>query len=126
MSEMNRILLVDDSAAIRRGLRREFERAGWLVCGEAADGAEALAKVERLQPQVILLDLSMPGINGLTTARRLKRILPEVHLILFTGHGDLFKSDEANAAGISAVFSKSEPITRLLDKARSLVGHRAA
>ena len=62
MSEMNRILLVDDSAAIRRDLRGEFERAGWLVCGEAADGAEALAKVETLKPQVILLDLSMPGL----------------------------------------------------------------
>ena len=121
MSDMNRILLVDDSAAIRRGLRREFERAGWLVCGEAADGAEALAKVEALKPQVILLDLSMPGLNGLTTARRLKRVLPEIPLILFTGHGDLFKTDEANAAGISAVFSKSDPITGLLDKARSLV-----
>ena len=126
MPDMNCILLVDDSAAIRRGLRREFERAGWVVCGEAANGTEALVKAEKLQPQVILLDLSMPGINGLTAARRLKRVLPEVHLILFTGHGDLFKSDEANAAGISAVFSKSEPITGLLDKARSLVRHSAA
>ena len=126
MSDMNRILLVDDSPAIRRGLRREFERAGWVVCGEAVDGREAIVKAEQLQPQVILLDLAMPGINGLTAARRLKRVLPEVHLILFTGHGNLFKSDEANSAGISAVFSKSEPITGLLDKARTLVSRSAA
>jgi two-component system response regulator NreC len=126
MSDMNRILLVDDSAAIRRGLRREFERAGWVVCGEAADGGEAIVKAEQLQPHVILLDLAMPGINGLTAARRLKRVLPEVHLILFTGHGDLFKSNEANAAGISAVFSKSESITGLLNKARTLVVSRSA
>jgi two-component system, NarL family, response regulator NreC len=119
MSDMNCILLVDDSAAIRRGLRREFERAGWVVCGEAVDGREALVKAEQLQPQVILLDLAMPG--RLTAARHLKRVLPEVHLILFTGHGDLFKSDEASAAGISAVFSKSEPIIGLLDKAKTLV-----
>jgi DNA-binding NarL/FixJ family response regulator len=122
----NCILLVDDSAAIRRGLRREFERAGWVVCGEATNGREAIVKAEQLQPQVILLDLAMPGINGLTAARRLKRVLPEVQLILFTGHGNLFKSDEANSAGISAVFSKSEPITELLDKARSLVSQSAA
>jgi len=121
MSDMNCILLVDDSAAIRRGLRREFERAGWVVCGEAADGREALVKAEQLHPQIVLLDLAMPGINGLTAARHLKRVLPEVHLILFTGHGDLFKSDEASAAGISAVFSKNEPITGLLDKAKTLV-----
>jgi DNA-binding NarL/FixJ family response regulator len=126
MSDMNRILLVDDSPAIRRGLRREFERAGWVVCGEAVDGREAIVKAEQLQPQVILLDLAMPGINGLTAARHLKRVLPEVHLILFTGHGDLFKSNEAHAAGISAVFSKSESITGLLDKARTLVSRSAS
>jgi two-component system response regulator NreC len=121
----NCILLVDDSAAMRRGLRSEFERAGW-VCGEAADGGEAIVKAEQLHPQLILLDLAMPGINGLAAARRLKLLLPEVPLILFTGHGDLFKSDEANRAGISAVFSKGEPITELLDKARSLVSQSAA
>jgi DNA-binding NarL/FixJ family response regulator len=126
VSLRNSILLVDDSAAIRRGLRREFERAGWEVCGEAANGREAIIKAEQLLPQVILLDLAMPEMNGLTAARLLKRILPGVQLILFTAHGDLFKSDEATSAGISAVFSKSEPITDLLDKARSLVSPQAA
>jgi DNA-binding NarL/FixJ family response regulator len=122
----NCILLVDDSAVMRRCLRREFEQAGWVVCGEAADGGEAIAMAEQLHPQVILLDLAMPGINGLAAARRLKLLLPEVHLILFTGHGDLFKLGEANRAGISAVFAKGEPITELLDKARSLVSQSAA
>jgi DNA-binding NarL/FixJ family response regulator len=69
--------------------------------------------------------LSMPGINGLSTARLLKRALPTVHLILFTGHGDLFKSNEANSAGISAVFSKTQPIIGLLDKAKALVSYGA-
>lgn len=123
MSHLNSIMLVDDSPAMRHGLRRQFEDAGWVVCGEAANGEEALAKAAQLHPQVILLDLSMPGINGLTAARRLKLALPETHLILFTGHGDLFKSNEANAAGISAVFSKGESVTRLLDKAKTLASH---
>jgi two-component system response regulator NreC len=125
MLDMNRILLVDDSPTMRGHLRREFEGAGWVVCGEAANGEEAIVKAEQLRPQVILLDLSMPGINGLTAARRLKRVLPEVHLILFTGHGELFKLNEASAAGISAVFSKSGSISELLDKARALAGHSA-
>lgn len=125
MSSIRSILLVDDSPAMRQGLRREFEGAGWVVCGEAANGEDAISKAEQLRPQIVLLDLSMPGMNGLTTARRLKGVLPEVHLILFTGHGDLFKSNEANAAGISAVFSKSESIVSLLDKAKTLASHNA-
>jgi DNA-binding NarL/FixJ family response regulator len=125
MSGIKSILLVDDSPAMRHGLRREFEGAGWVVCGEAANGEDAILKAEKLRPQVVLLDLSMPGINGLTTARRLKGVLPKVHLILFTGHGDLFKSNEANAAGISAVFSKSESIVGLLDKASTLASQSA-
>jgi two-component system, NarL family, response regulator NreC len=111
---------------MRHGLRREFEGAGWVVCGEAANGEDAIVKAEKLRPQVVLLDLAMPGMNGLTTARRLKGVLPEVHLILFTGHGDLFKSDEATAAGISAVFSKSESIVGLLDKACALAASQSA
>ena len=61
----------------------------------------------------------MPEMNGLTTARLLKRALPEVPLILFTGHGDLFKSKEASSAGIDAVFSKTEPIDDLLESKAS-------
>jgi DNA-binding NarL/FixJ family response regulator len=117
-----RILIVDDHTAMRRALRRAFERAGWDVCGEAANGREAIAKAEQVLPNVIVLDLAMPEINGLTAARVLKRVFPEVHLILFTGHGDLFKSDEALTAGISAVCSKSEPVSALLEKAATLVG----
>jgi DNA-binding NarL/FixJ family response regulator len=125
LNARNRILIVDDHPAIRRALRREFERTGWDVCGEAANGKEAIAKTEQLLPELIVLDLAMPQMNGLTTARLLKRTFPEVHLILFTGHGDLFRQDEAICAGISAVCSKGEPIRNLLDRATSLVGHHA-
>jgi DNA-binding NarL/FixJ family response regulator len=123
LNARNRVLIVDDHPAIRRALHREFERAGWEVCGEAANGREAIAKTEQLLPELIVLDLAMPEMNGLTTARILKRTFPEVQLILFTGHGELFKQDEAIAAGIAAVLSKSEPIRNLLDRATSLVRH---
>ena len=126
MSLANSILLVDDSPVFRRTLRRTFEAVGWNVCGEAADGLEAVEKAAQLQPQVILLDLAMPGMSGLTTARLLKQILPEVRVILLTGHGDLLKSAEASSAGIDAVVSKSEPIADLLAKAKSFILSRSA
>jgi DNA-binding NarL/FixJ family response regulator len=121
VSLRNCILLVDDSPLVRRTLRKIFERAGWEVCGEAANGREAIEKAEQLQPHVIVLDLAMPEMNGLEAARRLKKMIPGVHLILLTMHGNVIRSDEANSAGISAVFSKTDAITALLDKAQSLV-----
>ena len=90
----NRVLIVDDHAPLRRALRREFERAGWEVCGEAANGREAIARTEQLLPEIVILDLAMPEMNGLTAARLLKRMFPQVHLVLFT-HGDIFSSEEA-------------------------------
>ena len=68
----------------------------------------------------------MPEMNGITAARILKRKMPEAHLILFTMYDDVFNAAEANFAGISAVFSKTEPITPLLDKVQSLVARNAA
>lgn len=115
-----RVLIVDDHPAIRRALRKEFERAGWDVCAEASTGREAIAKAEEHEPQVIVLDLAMPEMNGITTARQLKKMFLDVHLILFTAHGDLFRADEASSAGISAVCSKSDPVAVLLDKAKAL------
>jgi DNA-binding NarL/FixJ family response regulator len=116
---------VDDSAIIRHSLRRAFEQAGWEVCGEAGTGREAIVKAGELRPRVVVLDFAMPEMNGITAARILKRTMPEVHLILFTMYGDVVDAEEAKFAGISAVFSKTEPITPLLDKAQSLVVNAA-
>jgi DNA-binding NarL/FixJ family response regulator len=104
----NCILLVDDNALVRSNLRREFEEVGWEVCGEAASGHEAIEKVKELNPHVIAIDLSMPGMDGMTAARILilKEKLPEVHLILYTMYGDLVRREELQSSGICAVFSK--------------------
>jgi len=114
-------LIVDDHVALRRALRKEFERAGWEVCGEATNGREAIRKTEELLPQIIVLDLAMPEMNGVTAARLLKGKFPGVHLILFTCHGDIFKPEEAISSGISAICSKSDPVKFLLEKAQALV-----
>jgi two-component system chemotaxis response regulator CheY len=122
----NCVLLVDDSAIIRRSLRRVFEQAGWEVCGEAENGHEAIEKAKHLNPQVIVLDLSMPLMNGLTAGRILKQMLPAVSLILFTLHGNLLPVNDLRLAGISAVVSKVDSAGILLKTAENLVKRSAA
>ena len=83
------ILIVDDSAVIRRAIRSFLQsRPGFEVCGEAADGIEALAKAEELKPDLIVLDFSMPKMNGLEAAAALQKIMPKVPIILYTFHKD--------------------------------------
>jgi DNA-binding NarL/FixJ family response regulator len=80
-----RILIADDDAAIRRLLRRLIENhAGWSVCGDASDGQDAIGKAIELNPDVIVLDLAMPQMNGLQAAREISRHLPDVPLLLLT------------------------------------------
>jgi len=80
-----RILIADDDAAIRRLLRRLIENhADWSVCGEAADGQEAVDKAAQFSPDVVVLDLAMPQMNGLQAAREISRNLPDVPLLLLT------------------------------------------
>ena len=103
------ILIVDDSPAIRKSLRAMLQGSPeWRVSGEAVDGRDAVEKARQLKPDLIVLDLSMPVMNGLEAARELKRIDPSVPLVMFT----TFKTDvlekEALASGCSAVISKSE------------------
>jgi DNA-binding NarL/FixJ family response regulator len=85
----NSVLIVDDNSAIRHSLRRAFEKAGWLVCGEAGNGREAVAKADELHPQVIVLGIAMPEMNGIAAARILKQKMHETHLIVFTMNRDL-------------------------------------
>jgi len=85
-----------------------FEEAGWSVCGEASNGQEDIVKAQELRPNIMVLDLSMPQINGLTAGRILKEILPGTRLILFTAFGTLLSTDAPESAGFSALISKSD------------------
>ena len=120
------ILIADDSVSIRQGLCELFEREeDFNVCGDAENGREAVEMAQILHPDLILLDLSMPVMNGLDAARVLNRVMPEVPLIMYTAFSS-FTEKEARAAGISALVSKSENTSVLLGKARSLVYEVAA
>jgi DNA-binding NarL/FixJ family response regulator len=121
MDVLRTIVVADDSAVVRRSVRRSLEQAGWIVCGEACNGREAIGKANEFHPQVVILDLSMPEMDGLEAARELKQTMPEIHLILFTMHGDVFRLNEAASAGFSAVFSKTDPIIAVVNKAESLL-----
>ena len=80
-----RILIADDDAAIRRLLRRLIEtHSGWMVCADACHGHEAVDKTEELQPDVVVLDLAMPDMNGLQAAREISRKHPGLPMLLFT------------------------------------------
>src|ERR1700726_2830844 len=82
---MRRILIVDDSSMVRSSLRSWFENSSeWQVCGEAENGKVAVEKVEELHPDVVILDLQMPVMNGLEAAREIKRLSPTTAIIIFT------------------------------------------
>ena len=121
------VLIVDDNALIRHGLCELFSReADFEICGAAENGREAIEEAQELHPDLILLDLSMPVMNGLDAARALKRVMPEVPIIMYSAYSDSFTQREAGSAGVSALVSKSENIAVLLGKARSLVYEIAA
>lgn len=116
------ILIADDNLFIRQGLCELFEREeDFIVCGQAENGRHAIDEAQQLHPDLILLDLSMPVMNGLDATRVLKRMMPAVPVIMYSAYSDSFTESEARAAGVSALVSKSENISVLLGKARSLV-----
>ena len=121
------VLVVDDNAVIRQALCRVFtSEGGFDVCGEAENGRDAIEKAQALHPDLIVMDLSMPVMNGIDAARALKTLMPMVPVIIFSEYGDAFSEKQARSAGISALVSKSELVSVLIDKARALVYPAAA
>ena len=124
---VNTVLIVDDNAYIRQALCDLFKReADFEICGEAENGKEAIAKARELHPDLIVLDLSMPVMNGLDAARELKRLMPTVSLIMYGAFGDRLVEQQAHLVGISELVSKSQPAAILVNKARSLLYQNAA
>jgi len=120
------VLIVDDNALIRQALCEMFKReADFEVCGEAENGREAIEKAQQLHPDLIVMDLSMPVMNGIEAASILKSLMPTVPLIIFSEYSDVF-FEKARSAGVSALVSKSEHASVLVGKARALLYHIAA
>jgi DNA-binding NarL/FixJ family response regulator len=117
----NGLLIVDDDAVIRSALRSFVEADGYLVCGEAADGVEAVQRARELQPDLILLDLGMPRLNGAEVAGILKQEMPRVKIVLFTMYADQFGEKLASAAGIHVVLAKPEGLSVLSERLKALL-----
>lgn len=97
------IVIADDHALVREGTRRLLEaEAGLVVVAEAGDGANAVAEVERLRPNVVIMDIAMPGMNGIEATRQIKARQPQVAVLALTAHDDdqyILKLLDAGAAG---------------------------
>jgi DNA-binding NarL/FixJ family response regulator len=103
-----RFLIVDDSELVRKSLRTVLQvNPDWEICGEAPDGETGVALFKELQPNIVILDFQMPGINGIETARRMFEIAPAVPIVLFTQHASPGLEKHAQEAGIRSVVSKT-------------------
>lgn len=120
-----RILLADDHEVVRHGARLLIEKEpGWQVCGEAADGRSAVALAEKLTPDVVVLDLAMPELNGLDAARQIKRALPQTEVLIFTGEESEQLIHEVFAVGARSYILKSDLARHLVAAIRALGQHR--
>ncbi len=120
------VLIVDDNSVVRQALVRLFIDGGFEVCGEAESGHAAIEKAQGLNPGLIVMDLSMPGMNGIEAARCLRQLLPTAMIIILSDYGGMFREEETNSLGIAAVVSKAECSSVLLHEARSLLPQTAA
>ena len=121
------VLIVDDNAFVCEALCELFQReADFEVCGRAENGKEAIEKARELHPDLIVLDFSMPVMNGFDAARVLKRMMPSIVLIMYSAFGDRLVKHQAQLIGIAEVVSKSENASALIETARNLVSQAAA
>src|ERR671936_817705 len=121
-----RILLVDDHPLTRSALAGLLTQHGLEVVGEAADGEEAIARATELQPDLILLDLSMPGIDGLTALPRLREAAPSCEVVVLTASGTEENLLAAIRAGAAGYLLKSEPPERIVQFLRGVANGEAA
>jgi CheY-like chemotaxis protein len=116
------ILVADDNAAIRKALCEMFEiEESYDLCAEAVNGQEAIELAKKHRPDLIILDLSMPEMNGYDAAREIKRIMPDVRIILFTLYADTVREQLMGVnSPIDLIVSKSD-LANILSHVRSLI-----
>ena len=110
MSKIIRILLVEDNAIVREHLRGLLEsHADWEICGEAADGIEAIEKCRQLSPDILVVDVSMPKLNGLDASKEILTLCPGMPILVYTSYLTPQLIEAAHKAGIRGTVSKDAP-----------------
>lgn len=115
-----RVVLADDHVLVRQSLKTLLEREGFSVVVEASDGQEALRHVESMQPDIAILDISMPTLNGIDAAREIARIAPKVKTILLTQHDEDEYISEALDAGVRGYVLKTQVASDLIEAIRQV------
>ncbi len=122
---MLRILLADDHEVMRRGLRHLVEeQPGWELCGEAATGREAGELAKEKNPDIAILDVSMPELNGLEATRQIKKALPRTEILIFTMHDDEQLVREVLAAGARGYLLKTDAARHIVAAVEALSTHK--
>lgn len=117
-----RILIADDSGHVRDVLKTFLSEISELeICGEAINGLDAVEKAQQLKPDLLLLDLSMPEMNGAEVASILKKKMPGLRIILFTMYSENVGRSLASAAGVDIVLSKPEGLSQVVKSVKELL-----
>jgi len=120
-----KILIADDHDIVRRGIRSLIEaRPEWKVCDEAHSGREAVAKAEERKPDIVILDVSMPELNGLEAARRIKKVSPNSEILILSVHYSDQLIKEILDAGVRGFVVKSDSDRDLVIAVESLANHK--
>lgn len=120
-----RILLADDHEIVRHGLRRLLEaQAGWVICGEAGSGREAVEKTRQLKPDVAFLDHSMPEMTGAEAARQILEESPETEIVILTMHHSEQLLRDVLKAGVRGYVLKSDAMSDSVAAVRALLKHK--
>jgi DNA-binding NarL/FixJ family response regulator len=128
MASLNdlRILIADDHEIVRRGLRTLLSsRPGWTVCAEAATGREAIAQAAQQRPDIVVMDISMPGLNGLEATRKIRKMLPKAEVAILSLHYSDQLVREVLDAGAHAYILKSDATRDLLKAIEALAMRRS-
>jgi DNA-binding NarL/FixJ family response regulator len=124
---MKRVLIVDDNIYVRDLIHTFLKHAPEIeICGEAINGVEAIEVAKQLKPEVVLLDLAMPNMNGVQTAAILKKTIPGVTIIMFTMYSENIPKSAISSMGVDLVLSKTDGIAHLVESINTTFAARAS